>query len=614
MCGITGIWYFDPAHPVDPALIDAMNARLYHRGPDQAGSFCSGSVALAARRLAIVDGAGSAQPLTNEDGSLVLVANGEIYNYRQLRSQRHTYRTSGDLETILHRYEEEGSRCVRALRGMFAFALWDSRRCRLTLAVDRFGKKPLYYCYDRRRVVFASELKALRLVPDVPREVNFAALDEYLATGYIAAPRTIYRDVYKLPPGHCLTIEQDGRLADECYWTPEFAPPAAWDRRPVSELAAELRALLEDAVRLRLAADQAPGAFLSGGMDSGAVVALMTQFGGAPVKTFSLGFADTAYDESAYARLVAAQFRTEHHTAVVDEAALDLLPELIRQFDEPFADASMIPTYLVARLARGEVRTVLSGDGGDEVFGGYHQHLYAYRQQFFEARLPRPCRPAIRRAAGRLPRWLKGMPYLAALDQPPEHWLANGFFSARQRQQLYAHNLRQTLAPGLFEQQRQALFKRVAHLDQLAQVQYHDLTRYLPGDILVKVDRASMFTSLEVRCPLLDHTIFEFMARVPPKYRVSLWGGKRLLKRALGSLLPRAIQRRRKQGFSIPQSEWLRQPLRPLLDDLGASGLLSDLFERRYIRQLAAEHLAGGADHKDRLWALLCLDIWARDL
>lgn len=613
MCGICGIWYFDPARHVEPGLLHAMTDRLRHRGPDDAGYFCDGTVGLGVRRLAIVGGAVSHQPVSNEVRSVVLVGNGEIYNYHELKTKEHNYRTPGDMETIVHLYEDTGQLCVNALRGMFAFALWDSRTSELMLAVDRFGKKPLYYFRDAEKLVFASELKALRAIPGFPLELDLQALDEYLAAGYITAPRTIYVNVSKFSPGQIMTVQRDGAANLRQYWSPRFAQLTEWDRRSERDLAAELRFLLEDAVRVRLLGDEAPGAFLSGGVDSTSVVALMTHVGGRPVKTFSLGFHDSAYDESTYALRAASELQTEHVTQTVDATALDLLPELVRQFDEPFADSSMIPTYLVSRLARTQVKAVLGGDGGDEVFGGYHQHLYAYRQHYLQSRLPYPLHVITGQAARAFPRRMKLMPYFAALGQSPERWLTSGFFAPGQRLLLYAPEVRSMLNVGDFEAGRHAMFHQLENLDPLSQVQHHDITCYLSGDILVKVDRASMYTALEVRSPLLDHKVFEFMAGVQPSSRIGLRSGKTLLRRALKPLLPAFIHKSRKHGFSIPQAEWLRGPLKPFVRELPSSRYLAAWFNPGPIQELVDTHLDGHVDHKDRLWALICLDIWARN-
>jgi asparagine synthase (glutamine-hydrolysing) len=606
MCGICGIWYFDPARPVDEPMLRAMLARLAHRGPDGAGVHVDGSVGLGACRLSIVDALHSQQPILNEDGRVWVVGNGEIYNFRSLRSDRHRFRTEGDIETIVHLYEDVGTGCVDQLRGMYAFALWDKQRETLMLATDRFGKKSLYYLCDSEKLVFGSELKALLCVPGVPRELDWQALDEYLSAGYINAPRCIFRHIRKLAPGEVVLVRQAGRLEARRYWMPRFAEASSWDRRSREEQAAELRSLLEDSVRLRLSADQPPGAFLSGGVDSTSVVALMAQFSGSPVKTFSIGFDSPAYDESPYACAAADHLHTDHTSLLVREDSLELLPSLVAQFDEPFADSSMLPTYLVSRLARQSVKAVLSGDGGDEVFAGYHQHLYAYRQHYLQTRIPEVLHPLARRAASRLPRAVKLKPYLAVVGDSPSRWLTGGFFTPAQRRRLYSPELSEVMVSSIDE----ALSDWDAgHLDALSQVQQHDLMRYLPGDILTKVDRASMFASLEVRCPLLDHTVFEFMARIPPERRIGLRSGKSLLRHALAPLLPPFIYQRRKQGFSLPQSEWLRGALAPRLRQLAADGI-DDWFDRVYIRELVDDHLTGCADHSDRLWALLCLDMW----
>ncbi len=604
MCGICGFWYFDPAHLGDEAMLHSMTAQLVHRGPDDAGCYLSGSLGLGFRRLSILDLQGSQQPMPSEDERRWLVCNGEIYNYLSLRaalSARHQFRTRGDVEPILHLYEDYGSRCVDHLRGMFAFALWDGIQQQLMLSVDRFGKKPLYYALDSEKIVFGSELKAVLRCPGISRDLDYEALDQYLACGYIAAPRSIYASVRKLPPGYRLMVSRDG-VQLEPYWIPTFAEPDQFDRRLPAELAAELRHLLTEAVRLRMASDVPVGAFLSGGVDSSAVVALMTEVSGKPVKTYSIGFDQPAYDERPYAQAAASFLGCEHQVDVLRPDALDLLPRLVHHFDEPFADSSMIPTYLVSRLASQQVKVVLSGDGGDEVFAGYHQHLYAYRQQFLELIIPLPLHRSAAHLSRFAPRRIR--PYLVAVDQPPTRWLTNGFFSLEQRGRLYASDFTSIFASSRPSNTR---------LDPLSQLQQRDLADYLPGDILVKVDRASMLASLEVRSPLLDQAVFEFMARVPPRLRVTPRGGKALLKRALRGVLPPSVYLRKKQGFSIPQSEWLRGALTPMLRDLLLHSCFPGLLDQAYVARLIDQHRTGQADHKDRLWALLCLELWGRE-
>lgn len=610
MCGIFGIYYFDSARAVSERLLHAMGERLVHRGPDDSGMRIDGSVGFGCRRLKIIDLAGSQQPLTNEDGRIWLTCNGEIYNFRTLRQnlrERHQFATAGDVESIAHLYEDFGAGCVHHLRGMFAFALWDASTRTITFAVDRFGKKPLYYWLDHEKIVFASELKALLPVPDIPREIDYEAVDEYFSCGYISVPRTIYRGIRRLPAGHLLLIQGDGTTKLETYWQPRFAEPDSWDTRPAPVLAADLRQLLTEAVRLRMLSDVPIGAFLSGGIDSSAVVALMSSISGAPVKTFSVGFAEPEYDERPYAQAAAEHCGADHYSVTIGPTqALELLPRLVKQYDEPFADSSMIPTYVVSELARQQVTVALSGDGGDEVFAGYHQHLYGYRQQYLESIMSPAAGASIARVAGMIPRVHKAKPYLAAMGRPAHHWLTSGFFAPEHRAALFED----ASVVGAGERVKLEPFAGVKALDRLSQLQYHDIIRYLPGDILVKVDRASMAASLEVRSPLLDNVIFEFMARVPPSQRVGLQSGKPLLKLALGSALPRAVSRRPKQGFSIPQAEWLRGPFLPLVRDLLLAP--SATFNRSCASDLIDEHLSGRADHKDRLWALLCFSLWER--
>jgi asparagine synthase (glutamine-hydrolysing) len=619
MCGICGIWQFAPHEPVGTDLLARMTRQLTHRGPDEEGLFHEGGVGLGFRRLSIIDLAASHQPMPNEDGSVRLVFNGEIYNFQELRDRllpRHDFRTHGDTETIVHSYEEHGAACVRDFRGMFAFAAWDRAQQRMTLAVDRFGKKPLYYALDREKLVFGSELKCLRQHPSVPLHLDFAALDEYLSTGYIRAPRSIYRAIRKLPPGHTLTVERDGRAQLIEYWRPQLYPAPEHHAKPVEQLADELRSLLLEAVRLRMISDVPLGAFLSGGIDSSIVVGLMSRLSPRPVKTFSIGFEEERHDESPFARTVADHCRTEHVHEVVKPDIIGILPKLVRHFDEPFADNSMIPTYYVSEMARRAVTVALSGDGGDEVFAGYHWYRRAYRHTRLQALLPRALCPAVARLARAFPPGGRIHRYLGAADQPPTCWgLAEEYFDRSRRAELYRHSTRSAFGDADADAERAAILESTAALGYLSQLQYADLVGYLPGDILVKVDRASMFTSLEVRSPLLDHVVFEFMARVPPRFKLDGQESKLLLKRAAGDVLPPSILARRKRGFDLPVGDWLRGPLRPMLEDLllAPTARSATLFDREAIRRLAAEHTTGRMRHDGRLWTLLCLELWLRE-
>lgn len=619
MCGICGIWNFASDQPVDAELLTRMTRAFAHRGPDEEEFHREGSLGLGFRRLGIIDLAASHQPMANEDGSLRLVANGEIYNFQELRHRltpRHTFRTNGDVETILHGYEDRGADCVRDFRGMFAFALWDRAQRRMTLAVDRFGKKPLYYALDGKKLVFGSELKSLRQHPGLALDLDFAALDEYLSTGYIRAPRSIYRAIRKLPPGHTLTVTSNGGAQLTEYWHPRLCPSAEHHRGPIDELAAELRERLLEAVRLRMVSDVPLGAFLSGGIDSSIVVGLMSQLSPRPVKTFSIGFEEALYDESPHARAVAAHCRTEHVHEIVKPDVVGILPTLVRHYDEPFADNSMIPTYYVSAMARKEVTVALSGDGGDEVFGGYQWYRRAYRHARLQAVIPSPLRPIVAGLARVFPPHGTIHRYLGVVDQSPTCWgLAQEYFDRRWRARLYRDETRSRVGAADADAERQAILESVAGLGYLSQLQYADLVGFLPGDGLVKVDRASMLASLEVRSPLLDHLVFEFMARVPPRFKLDGRQSKVLLKRAAGDLLPPAILVRRKRGFDLPMGEWLRGPLRPMIEDLllAPTARTAILLDQAAVRQLADEHATGRTRHDARLWTLLCLELWLRE-
>ncbi|MCC7207908.1 MAG: asparagine synthase (glutamine-hydrolyzing) [Anaerolineae bacterium] len=619
MCGICGVWYFDPASTVEPQLIASMRDEMTHRGPDEAGIHTSGPVGLGFRRLSIIDLDGSHQPMPNEDEQVWITFNGEIYNFQALRhrlADRHCFRTVGDTETIIHAYEEFGSECVKYLRGMFAFAIWDARQQRLTCAVDRFGKKPLYYLLDHEKFIFASELKGILQCPGVDRDLDLDALDEYLAYGYITAPRTVFRSIRKLQPGHTLVVTQSGVATVREYWHPALVPPEQWLTDSVNDLAARLRGVLLEAVRLRMVSDVPLGAFLSGGVDSSAVVGLMSKVSAYPVRTFTIGFEEALYDETSYAQLVADTCGTEHTREVVRPDIVTILPKLVHQFDEPFADSSMIPTYYVSQVARQHVTVVLSGDGGDEIFGGYPWYRYGLRQMFLQSFVPASLRPVAGRIGAYLPKATKIAPYVSVIDRAVAYWgMRTDFFDPAQRAALYKNDVRTQLrhAPG--EQQKIESFKRAAGLDGLSQLQYSDLLLYMPGDILTKVDRCSMLASLEVRCPLLDHEVFEFMARIPSRYRMNLTASKILLKKAVGDLLPPQIHTRNKWGFSIPLGEWLRGPLADMLCDtlLSPNAASHALFDAGRIHLMFDHNLNGTADHASRLWSLLCLELWMRE-
>jgi asparagine synthase (glutamine-hydrolysing) len=618
MCGICGVVDLETTTVVDGRTLRRMNRALRHRGPDEEGYHEAAHVALAMCRLQVIDPAGGSQPMANEDRTVWLVYNGEVYNFRELRSELeargHRFRTRSDTEVVVHAYETFGVDCVRRLRGMFAFALWDAARSRLVLARDRLGIKPLYYCEWGGRVAFASELKSLLQLSAVPREVDPEALDLYLTYGYVPSPHTAFRGVRKLPPGHVLVLDRSG-LRTEGYW--DFVP-AERASRSLREYVAELRGRLREAVRSHLVSDVPVGAFLSGGLDSSVVVALMSLEGARPVRTFSIGFRETRFDELPYARQVAERYGTEHRELVVEPEVAGRLPQLLTHFDEPFGDSSAIPTYLVSELARRHVTVVLTGDGGDEVFCGYEwQRRYEMLKPLYH--LPSALRAHAPRLALLVPTgpWcqrVRGLLTDVSLS-PAEGYLRRmTLFDASGRRELYHDDLRRSLDGHDSLEALRAWLDALPQADFRNRMLYADTHFYCPEDCLTKVDRMTMAWSLEARVPLLDHEVVEFMATVPPEWKLRGFTAKYLLRRALGDLLPPALLRKRKQGFSVPVGPWLRGPLyelaRDLLLDARATG--RGWLRPEAVGRLLNEHRAGRADHGHRLYALLGLEIWAR--
>jgi asparagine synthase (glutamine-hydrolysing) len=623
MCGLAGLFDLtDARRPVDRGLLQRMNDRIAHRGPDGDGFFGAPGVGLAHRRLAIIDLAGGDQPLFNEDETVVVVFNGEIYNYRELtaelQAKGHRFRTVCDTEVIVHGWEEWGEACVERFRGMFAFALWDSRADRLFLARDRLGIKPLYYAaLPGGELVFGSELKALLAHPGLPRRIDPRAVADYFAYGYIPDPKTVYDGVAKLPPGHTLTASRGrGLPAPRRYWA--LDPGAAASASP-ADGPAELLELLREAVGIRLISEVPLGAFLSGGIDSSTVVATMAGLSDDPVNTCAIGFTDAAFDETDYARMVAERYRTNHRMRRVDSDEFDLIDRLVDAYDEPFADSSAIPTYRVCALARERVTVALSGDGGDEVFWGYLR----YRWHADETRLRRRLAPLGGRrmaAAGaalcpRVAGWAfpgKVKETLEALARPPMeaffHTLA--ILDDPTRHLIFSDGLRADLQGYRPLEVMQAHYDAAPADHPVARVQHADLMTYLPGDILTKVDRASMAHALEVRVPILDHKLVEWAHALPPEAKLAGSEGKAILKRAAERLLPHEVIHRRKMGFAVPLNGWFRGPLRDRMRRAVTGQRLADtgLFDRRGLECLLAEHDAGVRDHGQALWSLLMFD------
>jgi asparagine synthase (glutamine-hydrolysing) len=626
MCGITGLFDTRGKRDFDRALLKRMNDLQAHRGPDGEGEHHEPGVALGHRRLSIIDLATGQQPLYNEDGSVVVVFNGEIYNYQELipelQALGHVFHTRSDTEVIVHAWEAWGERCVDRFRGMFAFALYDRNRETLFLARDRLGVKPLYYSLLADGVfAFGSELKALRPVPGFRTEIDPCAVEEYFAVGYVAEPRTIFAGARKLPPAHTLTLRRGERVPDPAeYWDVRFT----LDQRPgLDEACEELNRRLEESVRLRMISEVPLGAFLSGGVDSSAVVAAMARVSSEPVNTCSISFDDPAFDETAFAKQVADRYRTRHFVDRVESDDFDLLDSLVQTYDEPYADSSAIPTYRVCQLARKHVTVALSGDGGDENFGGYRRYRLHLMEERLRSMVPFGVRRPVFGLLGRVypkadwaPRPLRAKTTFESLARSSVEAYLHSVSMIRQptRDRLYTPAFKAQLAGY----RANALFERHARRagtdDPLALVQYLDLKTYLVGDINTKVDRASMAHSLEVREPLMDHPLVEWLASLPSSLKIQDGEGKYLLKKSQESHLQREIMYRAKKGFAVPLVRWFRGPLRQAVRDrvLGETLLGTGLFESAVLRQLVDEHESGKRDHSASLWTVLMFESFLR--
>jgi asparagine synthase (glutamine-hydrolysing) len=633
MCGIAGAAWSDRGRVLAEDDLAAMMDRLVHRGPDDAGVYRDGHAALGFRRLAIVDLAGGHQPLSSEDGTVWTVFNGEIYNFpalrRRLEARGHTLRSRGDTEVLVHLYEDEGTAMFPLLRGMFALAIWDAPRRRLVLARDRLGQKPLLYRADGTRIVFASELKALLALAehDVPRRVDPIALDRYLTYGYVPHPLTILEGTAKLPPAH-YAVWQDGRLEVDRYWNPDWN--VEHDLTPREEIE-RLRTTLSDAVSEQMIADVPLGAFLSGGIDSTIIVGLMQQASSRPVRTFSIGFDDPAFDESRYAELAAQHLGTEHHAFRVTPRAWETLPALSWQFDEPFADSSALPTWYVARETRREVTVALTGDAGDELFAGYDRYRAVALAHLLD-RLPVRSRKVLGGPIARaLPvsvraktRLRKVRRVLEAVSKPPADRYLSWICALEEslRGALYSPELIAAIAaaePGPVDPATvlEGALAAASRRDPVTRTMVADLLTYLPCDLLVKVDMASMAHSLECRGPFLDHRVVELAMAMPIDRKLRLRGGrsKVVLKQAFAELLPPAIRHRPKMGFGVPLDRWLRGELKDELRAvlLDPSALGRGLFQPEAVATLVREHVDGRRDHTQQLWTLLMLELWYRN-
>ncbi|MBI4271484.1 MAG: asparagine synthase (glutamine-hydrolyzing) [Candidatus Rokubacteria bacterium] len=600
--------------PVPLDEVRAMCAPLVHRGPDEDGFYVGTGIGLGMRRLRIIDLATGRQPVANEDGTVRVVFNGEIYNFRELRAELeargHSFSTATDTEAIVHLYEDYGTRCVTKLRGMFAFALWDERRRRLLLARDRLGIKPLYYAEVGGKLLFASELKALLQSAEVERKLNWRAVDRLFT--FLATPATesIVDGVRKLEPGHILTTDAGGSPRIERYWDLRFEPD---ESRSEAYFVERLRELIEESVSLHLVSDVPLGAFLSGGVDSSAVVATMARLRSDPIKTFSIGFADAEYDEARYARVVAERFGTEHRELVLEPDVLNVIDDLAWHLDEPFGDPSAIPTYMVSRLASDHVTVVLSGDGGDELFAGYDKYRVEARERMYRF-VPAPARRLLGAIGGAMPEGLRGRNFLRhlALTGVDRYLDASTFFRREQRARLFQPDAWALLSKH-DPWRAEAEYLHRANGSWLSALQYLDLQSYLPLDILTKVDRMSMAHSLETRVPLLDHKLVEFAATIPPALQLRDGTTKYIFKRALRGILPDAIIDRPKHGFAVPLARWFRGKLGGFVRDL----LLSERSRQRgildpaYVERLLQRH-ERGRDLDFHLWTLISFELWCR--
>ena len=618
MCGIAGRFNYDARRSVDHGRLVAMTDAVAHRGPDAAGYYEGPGIGLGHRRLSIIDLATGDQPLGNEDGSVQVVFNGEIYNFAEVRAQLaalgHTFRTHSDTEVIVHGYEQWGASVVDRFRGMFAFAVWDEKARRLLLARDRLGVKPLFYCeLPGRGLLFGSEIKSLLQDPDVSREWRPEAIDAYLTLLYVPAPDTAYRDIRKLPPGHVL-IAENGRCQVSRYWDLEFTGAGDVSEETYLE---QLDLLLRESVKLRLISDVPLGAFLSGGIDSSTVVAYMKEVSDTPPVTIAVGFDHAAFDEVRYAETVARHLGCEFHALVADPRVDDLLPKLAWHFDEPFADSSAVPTYYVSKAARELVTVALSGDGGDELWAGYARH----RVERWEQRARASFRSA-RHLAGwigqALPLSVKGARSLRHLALDPDQAYAAkhayGMFEPEAKRRLYTGDFARSIRHAdPFTSFRDA-YRDCASCDPMDRALYVDARTYMIDDVLTKVDRMSMAVSLEAREPLLDHKLLEFAARVPMSLKLKDGRTKYLLRRILERRVPRSITERGKRGFAAPIAEWLRGPLAAMTSDLLLDGRLGDrgIFDGREVARIWNQHRTRHEDHAHRLWQLVMLELWFR--
>ena len=623
MCGICGKVYHAVDKKVDKALIKKMSSVLTHRGPDDEGVYIKDNVGLAHKRLSIIDltSAGH-QPMSNEDGSIWIVFNGEIYNFLDLRDELikkgHCFTSKTDTETIIHLYEEKGVECVHDLRGMFAFAIWDENKKRLLIARDRAGKKPLVYCHNNEGLLFASEIKSLLMDPSIKKDVDYNALHHFLTYQYTPSPLTSFAGIKKLPPAHILIYER-GNIVLKRYWNLSYQKKL--ELPSLKDYGDKFRDVFQEAVRIRLRSDVPLGAFLSGGIDSSLVVAVMSGLMNQPVKTFSIGFEEEGYDETKYARIIAEKYKTDHHEFVVKPDAIDVLPKLVWHYNEPFADSSAIPTYYVSKMTRDYVTVALNGDGGDESFAGYERYLadkladyYRFVPNFLRERIIRkaidllPCSTNRRSFLRRLKRFVKGMSEIP--ERRYVRWIC--FFDNEMKNELYTSSFKE-LTKGIDSVDLTVNWYKKADGEKfIDKTLFVDVMSYLPEDLLVKVDIASMANSLEARSPFLDHKVMEFAASLPADLKLRGIETKYLLKHTLSDIVPKEILHRKKMGFGVPIDVWFRNDLKEMAYDLLLDKRCVErgYFKKESVQRLLDEHVSEQYDHSYRIWALLFMELW----
>ena len=621
MCGIAGIYHIKTFEPVREDLLKAMTDALVHRGPDDEGFYCSGPIGLGHRRLSIIDLADGHQPMTNEDRTVWVVFNGEIYNFTELHgfleSKGHRFQTRSDTEVIVHLYEEMGESCFGELRGMFSIAIWDDRKKKLILARDRVGKKPLYYYHDGSKLLFASEIKAILQVPGISRDIDIEALSDYFSFLYVPAPKSIFKKIRKVLPGHYVVASPNG-LRETQYWDLSFAKTEELTEEKWCE---KLSEALHEAVKIRLMSEVPLGAFLSGGVDSSSVVAMMQKTIGSPVVTSSIGFEEKEFNELPYARSVSSYFGTDHHEQMVRPDAVAVLQKLVWHYDEPFADSSAVPTYYVSKVARQHVTVALSGDGGDENFAGYRRYYFDQRENYIRNWLPAGVRQPVFGALASLypkadwaPQIFRGKATFQNLARSPidAYFRSVAACQSELKGELLHGDIQRQLADYDSVNVLREYYNKADTDDLLSKVQYVDIKTYLTDDILAKVDRASMAVSLEVRAPILDHKFMELAARIPSTLKLRGLNGKYIFKKMLEQRLPQAIVRRPKMGFAVPLARWFRGELKDMAYDVIVGSKADDLLQPNTVARIWAEHQGGFRDRSTELWTLLMFRLWQR--